>query len=94
MAVEETDLVQVAARIDKLVDRIDALLDHQGSPHTQTVHHTASGIGAWGAAAVVACFCTWFGLVLVVMDIHDLRAWIDIFRGQITTLKVQMESKP
>lgn len=91
MAVEETDLVQVAVRIDKLVDRIDSLLDHHGSPHTQTVIHRTAGMGPWGAAAVTACFLTYLSLVILAIwasfQVNNLWAWKDVHAAKIAVLE-------
>lgn len=91
MPVEETDLVQVAVRIDKLVDRMDAFLDHQQGGNVQTVIHKSTGIGPWGAAAVTACFMTFLGMILlaivVIPELHDLKAWSDIYRSKIYALE-------
>lgn len=93
MAVEELDLIQVAASLNKLADRMDVFLDHHQGGNVQTVIHKSAGIGPWGAAAVTACFFTammLIGFALIVLpELHDHKAWIDLYRGQIA--KVQSE---
>lgn len=91
MAVEELDLIQVAASLNKLADRMDLFLDHHQGGNVQTVIHKSAGIGAWGAAAVTACFMTFMGMILlaivVIPELHDLKAWSDIYRSKIYALE-------
>ena len=86
--VSDDALLTYTSKVDALVDRIDALLDAQMKGGNEiTVTHTQSGMSAWGAAAITACFCTWFGLILVMLDMHDMRAWMDILKQRITLLE-------
>jgi type II secretory pathway component PulF len=94
------DLKEVTQQVAGLTEEV-RLLVHQlkesGHAHTQTVIHKSTGISAWGAAAVVACFATWIGLVFVMMDIHDLRAWKDIYGRDLSAIKqiiIQQQEKP
>lgn len=77
------EIRQLTAQIRDLVGQ---LADIPGQ-NVQTVIHKSEGFGAWGTAAVVACFCTWFGLILVMFDIHDLRAWVDVLKQRVTILE-------
>lgn len=84
-------------RMDLLVDQVNLLLSRMDEVirhdhgNTQTVIHKTAGMGPWGAAAVTACMFTFLGLILlaVVMipDLHDLRAWNDINRAKIARLE-------
>lgn len=76
-----------AQKMTDLVGRIDALIEIQQARNTIQVTHTQTGMSAWAAAAVVACFCTWFGLIMVMFDLHDMRAWVDILRQRVTILE-------
>ena len=104
MAVEETDLIQVTIAVNKLTDRLDAYLDHQTAATTQTLIHKTEGMGPWWSAlAVAGCLFTCAGLIIVNHnltsqltelrngEIRDLRAWVDLYRGQIASLKQQQE---
>lgn len=84
-------------RTDLLIDQVNALCARMDAVlasdrgNTQTVVHKTAGMGAWGAAAVTACMFTFLGLILlsVVMipEIHDLRAWNDILRSKAAKLE-------
>lgn len=53
----------------------------------QTVIHRNEGMGAWGAAAVTACFLTYLTLIIFaiwsIFQINNLWAWKDIHAGKI-----------
>lgn len=78
-------------RVNALTDTIDKLIRHESSTTTQTVIHKSSGVGPWAAAAICACFFTFLGLILfalvVIPEMHDLKAWSDIYRSKIYTLE-------
>ncbi len=84
-------------RMDLLVDQVNALLGRMDEVlrhdrgNVQTVIHKTAGMGAWGSAAVTACMFTFLGLILlavvVVPEVHDLRAWNDIIRAKISRLE-------
>lgn len=77
--------------VNLLVTRLDAVLQQDNKGTTQTVIHQHAGMQAWGVAAVVACFFTFLGLILfamvVIPELHDLKAWSDIYRSKIYTLE-------
>lgn len=83
----DRDLDHYASQIDNLVGRLDALIEQQAARNTITVTHTQAGMSAWGAAAITACFCTWFGLILIMFDLHDARAWLDVLKQRVTMLE-------
>lgn len=90
------DLLDYTSKIDALVDRIDALLENQQAGRNDVrVTHTQTGMGAWGAAAVTACFFSTLIVIafaiVVIPEIHDLRAWQTIFGRDISTMKQQMQ---
>jgi len=78
----------VVSRLETVVEKFLQL--HEGR-NTQTVIHKTEGMGAWGAAAVTACFFTMLALVLfalvVLPDLHDIKAWQDIMRQKISKLE-------
>lgn len=96
--VGEDDLLEYTSKIDSLVERLDVFIEQsqQGST-SQTVIHKTAGMGAWGAAAVTACFMTFLAMIIItifaVHEMHDLRAWSDTYRAQIATLKAQLSEK-
>lgn len=82
------------ASVASFVECIEVLKEQQknfGNANTQTVVHQQAGMGAWSIAAVVACFFTFLGLILfamvVIPELHDLKAWSDIYRSKIYTLE-------
>lgn len=95
--VAEDDRDPATVRTDLLVDQVNALISkfdevlQQDRGHTQTVIHKTAGMGAWGAAAVTACMFTFLGLILlaivIVPEVHDLRAWNDINRAKIARIE-------
>lgn len=104
MAVEEIDLIQVTLAVQKLTNRMDAYLDHQTTANSNTVIHRTEGMGPWWSAlAVAACLFTSVGLIIINHnltsqlselrngEVRDLRAWVDLYRGQIAALKQQQE---
>jgi len=67
--------------------------------HGITVTHTQAGMGHWGAVAVTACLFTTLmviALAIVILpDIHDLKAWQNVFGRDIAAMKQQLnQSKP
>lgn len=78
-------------KIDALVGRIDALLERESERNHITVTHTQAGMSGWSIAAVVACFFTsvmLLGLAMVVLpEIHDLRAWESIYGRDLAAVK-------
>jgi len=66
--------------------------------HGITVTHTQSGLSGWNIAAVTACFFTSLMLIalaiIIIPDIHDLRAWRDIHSAKIARLEAAQEHKP
>lgn len=93
---DEVDLVQVATAVERLVTRMDTYLDNQQtSAQTTTVIHRTAGVGPWAAAAITACFFTAIMLVgfamIVLPELHDHKAWIDLYRGQISKNQAAIE---
>lgn len=87
---------RVDAMLDAVVDLttvVKEIVHTQRNSNTQTIVH--QGMGMWGIAAIVACFATWVMLIvmylLIVPDIHDVKAWQDILRKDVA--KLQAESK-
>lgn len=79
-------------QISRLAALVERMVDSGVTQQTQqTVIHKTEGMSHWASAAVVACFATWFALILFAMEIHDLRAWRDIHAGKISKLEAQKE---
>jgi hypothetical protein len=59
--------------------------------NVQTVIHKSTGMGAWGAAAVVACFATWVMMLMfgiwTVFQVNNLAAWKDVHGSKIAVLE-------
>lgn len=91
--------VELAQKVDSLVGRIDAMLERidKGSGHVQRVTVETKGMGAWAAAAVTACFFTslmLIGLAIVIIpEVHDLRAWETIFGRDLAAMKQQINTQ-
>lgn len=85
-----------------------ASIANHDSPHatattggnTQTVIH--HGLGAWGPAAIVACFCTIFLMVVITVvieaqnsalqrRIETLEAWNGVNNNVITKMQTTIE---
>lgn len=101
--VEADDRDPDTVRFDLLVDQVntlcakmDAAMEARGN-NTQTVIHKTAGMGPWAAAAVTACFFTFLGLILLAMlilpDIHDLKAWSDIYRTRIQEISATIKKE-
>jgi hypothetical protein len=92
-----TEQERLIETLNRLSDRMDAMVEHQDSKNHIQVTHTQAGPTGLLAAAVTACFCTIAMLILlaiiVLPELHDLRAWSDQYRGQINKLQ-QHEVKP
>lgn len=92
---------EAATEINKLLGRIRDLTN--GLPaqtNTQTVVH--QGLGAWGPAAIVACFATLIGLAVVVVILtHEndklarrveiLEAWQGVTGNQVSKMAATVE---
>jgi hypothetical protein len=94
--------VRYDAMSDKVHDAADTVLElaklvkelaHGGT--TNTVIHKTEGMGAVGILCACVCvFCALFiilGAVMIVPEIHDLRAWQDINRKDIARLQAQQQ---
>jgi hypothetical protein len=77
--------------VRSLTAAVRDLVNRDTNTNTTTVIHKTAGMGHWGAAAVTACFLTFLGLILfamvVIPELHDLKAWSDIYRSKIYTLE-------
>jgi hypothetical protein len=107
LAVDSDAILTYTSKVDALVDRIDALLDHQqGGQNAITVTHTQAGVSSWwNVASVCACFFTIVMLIVINNnltsqiaelrngEVRDLRAWSDQYRQQIATLRQQIQEK-
>ena len=88
---------QVTEQARQVTELVKTLLERGPYGQTQTVIHKTAGMGAWGAAGVVACFFTYLTLIVLavifVPTIHDLLAWQDINRKDIARLQAQQHSE-
>lgn len=90
----EVSLEEHVKRLDAtaamFVEVVQALKEQHGG-NTQTIVHHQAGMSVWGAVAVTSCIFTFLGLILfslvVIPELHDLRAWSDIFRSKIYALE-------
>lgn len=92
--VGEDDILQYTAQIDRLVERIDQLIEsQQQGGNTQTLVHKTEGVTPWVSAAVTACFMTYFALILVSVwaffQINNLWAWKDVHAAKIAVLEAK-----
>ncbi len=95
------DLRALTQQMGAMTERLGEVLAHLESigsnQNTQRVLVQQSGIGPWQIAAVASCFFTMFALIIalvvIVPDIHDLRAWRDIHSAKIARLEAAQEHK-
>lgn len=98
------------ANVNAAIDKVDVLYDQfvdlndllkrvlaaNEGRQVQTVIYRHAGVGGLNAAAIVACFATWLGLIVFALyaipELHDLRAWRDIHSNDIATLKAKIAS--
>jgi hypothetical protein len=84
-------VADLARSVKELADKVPL------AGHTQTVIHKTAGAGAYTAAAIVACFATWLGLIVcglyVITELHDLRAWRDIHQNHISAIEAREEKR-
>lgn len=95
---DQTNISQKLEEFTKQVSRLAEISEKIISKDTssQVVHiHKTEGATNWGTAAIVACFCTWLFIivfsVIIVADIHDLKAWSDINKNDIATIKGKLK---
>lgn len=89
-----TNIVDEVAQTNKeMRDLIDIVRQVAGN-NTQTVVHRNEGMGAWGSAAVVACFLTYLSLIIFaiwsIFQINNLTAWKDVFGRDLAAMKQQV----
>ena len=86
---------EVARTIDEVRQVADILRGLSGN--TQTIVHRSEGMGAWGAAAVVACFLTYLTLIVfaiyIIPEVHDVKAWNEVLRGKVAKFEAQQLEK-
>jgi len=89
----------LARSVKELVERVPPAASQ--APHTQTIIHKTQGMGAWGSAAVTACFMTMlvFVVFMVVYEkdqgkidgrLRDLDAWRGVHSNDIGALKADV----
>jgi len=88
---------QLCAKVDVSMEEFRELVKARANGNTQTVIHKTAGLGPWGAAAVTACFFTFLGLILLAImilpDLHDLKAWSDIYRTRIQEISATIKKE-
>lgn len=88
---EEIDVSELVKELRETNELARRQLERASNWNTVTVTHKDSGPGRWQTAAIVACFATWFALILFAMEIHDLRAWRDIHQNHINALEAKQK---
>ena len=85
---------KVDLMIDQMVDLtavVRKVVEITEGRNVQTVIHKSTGMGAWGAAAVVACFATWVMMLMfgiwTVFQVNNLVAWKDVHASKIAVLE-------
>ena len=88
-------LRQSADQVHALSDLVRTTIERGGS--TQTVIHKTEGMGAVGIFCAVVCVCcvlfVILGAVMIVPEIHDLRAWRDIHQNHISAIEAREEKR-
>lgn len=92
-AADKVDIV-----LDQMVDLtrlVNKVIEASKQGPTQTVIHKTAGMGPWGAAAVVACFATWLGLILfgvwTYFQVNNLWAWKDVHAAKIAVMEAKQK---
>jgi len=85
----------IAESIVEAIDKMEVFADVLTSKgNTTTVIHKTEGMGAWGSAAVVACFLTYLSLIIFAMwsifQINNLTAWKDVYGRDLAAMKQQV----
>lgn len=89
---------EAAVKINEVLERIRDVANSSGN-NTQTIVH--QGLGAWGPAAITACFSTLMLMLLMSIifvyllgqqqrQIGDLQAWKDIHAAKIARLEATL----
>jgi len=92
---------QVTEQARQVTELVKTLLERSPYGQAQTVIHKTQGMGAWGAAAVTACFMTMlvFVVFMVVYEkdqgkidgrLRDLDAWRGVHSNDIGALKADV----
>ena len=93
----DSGIEHYAHQIDSLVGRLDALIELQQNRNHFVVTQKQEGLGGWNIAAVCACFFTMFALIIalivIIPEVHDLRAWRDIHSAKIARLEAAQDHK-
>jgi hypothetical protein len=88
---------QVTEQAKQVTELVRTFMERMPSSTTQTVIHKTAGAGSYTAAAIVACFATWLGLIVcglyVIPELHDLRAWRDIHQNHISAIEAREEKR-
>ena len=90
----------IAESIVEAIDKMEVFADVLTSKgNTTTVIHKTEGMGAWGSAAVVACFLTYLSLIIfaiyIIPEVHNVKAWNEVLRGKVAKFEAQqLEKKP
>lgn len=83
-----------ATRIEESVNK---LLDHMGHSQNQTVYHVQKGMGSIGIVCAAICgLCVLFlilGSILIVPELHDAKAWLDILRRDVARLQAGQQTE-
>lgn len=90
------DQVRVTGeQVRQIAEVVQSVIEHTKNGQSQQVHviHENKGMGAWGAAAVTACFFTGIMLIALLVwlvpIVHDHDAYIHRHSDQISKLQEQ-----
>lgn len=89
-------LESLGESIVEAVDKMEVFAEALTSKvsQTQTIIHRNEGMGAWGSAAVVACFLTYLSLIIFavwsIFQINNLTAWKDVYGRDLAAMKQQV----
>ncbi len=92
-----------AQRYDAICDQVvemnnlvKILVEKIPEGQTQTVLYKSEGMGIVGVVCATICVmtlvCLILGAILIVPEIHDLRAWTDILRSKVAKVEAGQQS--
>jgi hypothetical protein len=103
---DATDARQLASQVDKLLGRLDAMLDLFERPgsNTSLVQNSTIGGGFATGIAVASCVATLLLMIAFMVienrsyahldaQVDQLRAWNDVHSKEISRLQAQIQEK-
>ena len=91
-------VMETSAQVQKINDLFRELIDTIPKQGTiQEIHYKSEGMGVVGVICATICAMSVLflilGAILVVPEIHDLRAWLDINRAKIAKLEAVQQTQ-